>query len=333
MPAVIARRGRRRPRAGCRATRCAAARSSISRADPGRVGGPARGSRRRPPPVRSTSTADAASRRNSRRVTTPTGGSRRSSSTPDRARSTTIVERISCGACTMTNVERGARREAERFVDADRGDVLGDARAGSAVSPRASMPAATARTSRGREPALARGSSSVHTALDLGVARQAHALAGHRDELAVAARSPRYVPSSTVRVEERAGLRALDEREHLGDIVGRRAARTSASGSPIALGRDHLQRRKPERRRPTRRAARRSSARNRTAAPPGPRSVAQRVPGVAPRRRRAAPAKARDLRVVAQREAGALGRTGPADRSARAKRGCRAAPRPRWCHA
>ena len=124
----------------------------------------------------------------------------------------------------------------------------------------------------------------MHTALTLGVAREPHARAGHRDERAVVLAEPEVRAELDRPLGERSRLRALDERQHLGD-VGRAEPSTEAArarhrspnralaiicepGSAEAFG-------------PARRPAR--LAPDHDGGAPGPDELAQRVPG---RRRR-----------------------------------------------
>ena len=225
----------------------------------------------------------------------------------------------------------GAGREAERFVDADRGVVLGEHVQDRRLAARLDAGRDRAHEPR-REPALA----------GLGVG-------AHR------ARSPCSPAGARVRPSSRRGRRPARERRaqvraELDGPLRRtgpgRVRSTSASMSATSagaerandvvgladrLGRDHLQRVHADRDLPVRGHVDRRGPEQHRARRPGPTSSASASQASGPTSSGSA-ANARDVGLVAQREAAALGELGPADRSARAKRGCRAAPRPRWCH-
>ena len=135
------------------------------------------------------------------------------------------------------------------------------------VSPRSWMAAATWRVTTAARP-RPRASGWVHTALDLGVARQAHPLAGHGDE-------PVAVEHADVAAEvdragrERPRLGELDEREHLRQVVvGERPDLDGRSGPAPARRRPPSGGPARRRRAPALRAAR--ARRRGTGRPRGP---------------------------------------------------------------
>ena len=123
---------------------------------------------------------------------------------------------------------------------------------------------------------------------------------------------------------------ARDELEHLGRRRRRRGSRTrrrarrSAGAPPSAASGAAAGR--SSRRAP--RAHRRGTAPRRVRGPTRPRSASHASGGWSS----GSAAKRRDVGLVAPGEAVAFGESGLRAGRARARRGCRAAPRPRWCH-
>ncbi len=201
-------------------------------------------------------------------------------------------------------VVRGPRLEPDCFVDADRADVLARDVQYRGLPTRFDAGRDRAYEAR-RQAALADGFVGTDGA-DLCVALEMHALTHHRDENAV-------FPQTEVRAEldgareERAGSRASDEREHVGDVVVREPDEDGI-GFPDLRGRDHLQPRKPERDIPLPGDVEIIAAEHdgRAAGPDQPAERDPRVTGGVVGH----PGEGRDLRVVADRDAGAFAEWG-----------------------
>src|SRR5437763_5262510 len=185
-------------------------------------------------------------------------------------------------SATRSMLLRGARAddlgsqtrfESEPFVDTDRTDVLFRHVEQRGLSSIADSTDEVTHQGGG-QPAATGALVGAHRA-DLDVARSVHAHPGHGDEDAVVVTDAQIVAELDRATLERAGPRAIDQRQHVVDVIDTEHCGGAARGA-LDAGAHHLQRREPKRPLPVGRPRRRLAEPDRDAA--HPHQVAQRVP-------------------------------------------------------